>query len=71
MPMPKAAVNKNDLTFFRKNDIWFSGQILPVQPVPIAHGVEDSTYDHFRAGVNGSDGLHDFASLFCGAEVDH
>jgi hypothetical protein len=71
MPVPKAAVDEDDLTFFYKNDIRFSRQALSVQSVPIAQGEQCSTYDHLRPGMNRSNGLHDFAALLYRAEVYH
>ena len=66
MPMPKAAMNKNDLSQSWKSEVWLAWQIAAVQPIPFAHCVDHSAHGHFRGCVAAFDRPHGFAAGFRG-----
>jgi hypothetical protein len=51
MTVPKASVHKDGNPMLRKNYIGFSGKILSVQAVPVAHFVEHRSDAQFWLGV--------------------
>lgn len=63
MHVPEASVDKYDLTMFWKNEIRFSGQILPVQPKAKSHLVNQRTNDNFRFCVPVANPRHIEATL--------
>lgn len=58
MHVPETAMNEDDLTSRRKNQVRLSRKVFPVQPVTIAHPMYEATHCHFRACVFGPDGTH-------------
>ena len=46
--MPITAMNKNDLPSGSKNQIWFPGEFLIVQPVPKSQRVDQTANSPFR-----------------------
>jgi len=49
--MPKATVNKNDFSHAWKDQIWLARQVISVQSVSLAHGVNHAAHDHFGGCV--------------------
>lgn len=49
--MPEAAVNENHLSTRREHEIGRSGQSSVVQPIAVAHAVDQSAHGHLRLGV--------------------
>jgi hypothetical protein len=64
MAMPKAAVNKNDLTTAWKRYIGLSGQSSVVKAVPIPCPPQNPPDAQLWAGMSRPDGLHNPSSLF-------
>lgn len=59
MLMPKASVNLDDSTMARQDDIWLAGQVTPVQPEPIPHGMKAPAHKKLRLRVLLSVASHD------------
>lgn len=51
MLVPEASMNENHFPAGRKNNIWFSGEVLAVQPESIAHAVEHPSQQKFGGCV--------------------
>jgi len=68
--MPKASVNENDLAQLRKHQIWDSGKIAHMKPIPETHAMDEAADNHLRPGVRSSNARHLLASLLLG-EVVH
>jgi hypothetical protein len=68
MLVPKAAVNKNDNTIFRKDDIGGPRKIFHVQPIAKATGMKKFPSLHFWGSVLASDARHHPAS---GRRIDY
>jgi hypothetical protein len=49
--MPKAAINKDDLSPGRENDVGAAREILAMQAKTIAHRVDDTSYGKLRERV--------------------
>lgn len=62
--MPKATVNKHDLSTARQYNVGRAGQVLAVQPEPIIHGVEKAPHAKFGRRVAPSHGQHAEADLW-------
>jgi hypothetical protein len=62
--VPKTAMNENCSVVFWQNDIWFTRQVLHVQPEPVAHCMNLRTNNQFRLRVFGVDPRHVPASFF-------
>ena len=71
MPVPEAAVNENDLSPARKNDIRLSRKVLPVKAEPVAKCVEFPADNQLRPCVLGLDRPHNPTSLLDCASIDH
>jgi len=52
MPMPKAAMDKNDLSFTWENQVWATWQISPVETVTVPHGVNHAPHCHLGACIS-------------------
>ncbi len=39
--VPETAMHKNNCPVFRKNNIWFSGQIFPMESEPVTHSMQE------------------------------
>ncbi|ODA36497.1 hypothetical protein A6X21_02095 [Planctopirus hydrillae] len=64
VPVPEAAMHKDDCPVLGEHDIRFSGQILAVQSETISHPVEQRSYDQLWLRVPISDAGHVPASVF-------
>lgn len=64
VPVPKAAVNKNDLSTLPKDQIRASRQILRVQPIPVAEGENEPADDHLWSCVTRANSRHDLGAFF-------
>lgn len=62
--VPKAAVNKNDLSTLPEYQIRASRQILRVQPIPVAEGENKPSDDHLRSRVTRANARHDLGAFF-------
>jgi hypothetical protein len=69
--MPKATMYQNSRLQLDQDNVRLAGQILPVQPEPVSHPVEDLPDSHFRQSVLRTDPPHDFRAAFLGVEVGH
>lgn len=69
MAVPEAAVDENRLAAAGENDIRPSGQVLAMEAIAVAHGVETAADNHLRLGVATLDRLHDAPALLGGAGV--
>jgi hypothetical protein len=56
--MPKASMDKDQLTAIFENDIRLSGKILNVQPITISESVKGLTHPEFRLCILAPDLLH-------------
>jgi hypothetical protein len=57
-------VDKNDLPAANKNDVRLTRQLLDVERIAVAHGVEQASHANFRCGVRSCNGSHALATLF-------
>ena len=62
--MPETAVHKNRYAKFWENDVGLSGQVLPVQPKPVAEAMKKASDTNLRSGVRATYGSHVAAALF-------
>lgn len=49
--MPKASMDLDDCAIARQDDVRLTGQVAPMQPEPVAHGMEASANKEFRLRV--------------------
>jgi hypothetical protein len=49
--MPEAAMNKDDLSTARKNDVGFARQILSMEAKAITQSMQGAPDDEFRASI--------------------
>lgn len=61
--MPKASVDENHFSAAYEREIGLSGQIVTMKTVTVAHLVNQTPYNHFRAGILSPDPPHNMASL--------
>lgn len=71
MGVPKATVDEDCLPKLWKHDIWCSGQVLPVESEPIAHGMQKAPHDQFGCRIFRADARHERAPALLGSIVDH
>jgi NADPH-dependent 2,4-dienoyl-CoA reductase/sulfur reductase-like enzyme len=64
-------VDENHFSSAGKHDVGFAGKVFSVKAEPIAEAVQRPPYNSFWACVFAPNGLHDAASLFSGARIDH
>lgn len=64
MPVPKAAMHKDDSAAFRQHNVRLSGQILAVEPETISELMQERADLSFRRCVGRMDATHDVASFF-------
>jgi hypothetical protein len=69
--VPETAVHEDRDTVSRKDDVWRSWQIAPVQPETVAHGEQSASHDHFRFGIFASNPGHHPASDLPGDNIRH
>lgn len=69
MPVPEAAVNKDDRSVFRKNNVRFAGERFDVFPEAVSRAVQHGAENDFRPGVPVTDSRHVPASLFFGEMI--
>lgn len=69
MPMPEAAMNKDDGMPFRKNEIRLSGQVAGMQPVPKTTGMQPAPDQKFGSGILSPDYRHVPAAGFGGVDI--
>lgn len=62
MSMPEATVDKDGLAARPEDKVWLSGEVFAVEPVPVAHGVNQPAHDHLGLRVRGFDRSHDVAA---------
>jgi hypothetical protein len=66
VPVPEAAVDEDHGFVFRQDDIRFTGQIVDVQPKPVAHPMQQPPDDKLRGRVFPADSPHvPRAPFFC------
>lgn len=58
MLMPETAMHKYNLLLCRKNDVWSTGQIISMQPIPVAVAMKHLTHKKLRLHTNASDRPH-------------
>lgn len=63
VPVPEAAMHENNGASGHENQIGPAGQGPAMQPIAIAHCGEQSTHDHFGAGVFSAYGGHATGAL--------
>jgi hypothetical protein len=63
MPVPKTSVHEDYGAAARERKIRSAGHISAMKPIPIAHAMYETAYDHFGAGVTGPDRPHRLAAL--------
>src|SRR4051812_273979 len=61
--VPKAAMNKNQLSLAWKNHVGTTRQRAYVQPISIAQRMHKPAHDHFRTCVLASNSLHRCSSI--------
>lgn len=62
MLVPETSVDEYDLAPRRKDEVWISGQVFPVQPVAVPHTVHEPAHGHFRLHVLTSNAPHVLAA---------
>ena len=62
--MPKATMDKDGHAELRQHQVWFTRQILTMQAVSEARGVERLSDEPFGAGVPTANGRHIAATRF-------
>ena len=62
--MPKTAVNENCPASRNEDNVRLAGQILSMQPIPVAHSMEESPNGKLRTCVLALHRLHDAPTLF-------
>ena len=60
--MPKTAMNEDNLLQAREDKVGFARQVLPVQPIAVAHRMNKAAHHHLRHHSLGLDVGHDFAT---------
>lgn len=63
MPMPEAAMHKDDLSPAREHKVRLPRQVRLVQPIPVTHAVDDLPNAHFGLRILVLDTPHPFASF--------
>lgn len=71
MPVPKAPVQKDHLPAGRKYQVWTTGQVTSVQPIPVSHTVHEPTKLHLGLRILVAHTGHALASLFARKGVSH
>ena len=56
--VPEAAVDEDHLSTARKDQVWFTRQILPVEPIAIAGSIQEPPHEHLWLGVSAADASH-------------
>lgn len=62
MSVPKATVDKDGLAARAEDKVWLAGEVLAVEPVSIAHCVNQPAHDHLGSRVRRLDRPHDVAA---------
>jgi hypothetical protein len=63
MPVPKTAMNEDDLTIFGEDKVWFARKAGDMQAKSVTARVHNAPHQYFRLRVLASDERHPFASL--------
>ena len=71
MLMPETAMHENHLPSRREDEVWLARQVSTVQPVPVAHRMQEAPHGHFGLHSLGPDARHDLASTLWIYGVDH
>lgn len=61
--MPETAVDQDDLSEAREDEVWASGQARMVKPEPVSKAVGKAPHGPFRACILSLDPRHDAASI--------
>ncbi len=69
MPVPVAAMNKNDCAVSGKDDVRFPGEVFSVEPVAVAIRPKPFAHHHLGARVLPLDSGHVEAALFWRMDV--
>ena len=72
MPVPKAAVDKDDGAIFWQDEVGSAGQRFVFRPIhreAVTKAVEHRAQGELRFGVASADARHDFGALFGGEDV--
>ena len=69
--VPIATVDENHLPARRKDDVWRSRQVSPMQAEAIPEPVQKPTKDDFRLSVFRPHARHDEAAAVWGDVIDH
>ena len=71
MLMPETAMHENHLPSRREDEVRLARQVSTVQPVPVAHRMQEAPHGHFGLHSLGPDARHDLASTLWIYGVDH
>jgi hypothetical protein len=69
--VPETAVDKNTHTVSRQNDVGFAWQIVPVEPKPVAHGMQQPSHNKLGLGVFAANAAHELAALMRAQSIGH
>jgi hypothetical protein len=71
VPVPKAAMNKNDLLASSEYKIWLTRNATAMKPVPVAEAMDEFSDRHLGPGVFAVNPSHSLASRFPGEGIGH
>jgi hypothetical protein len=71
VPVPKTPVDQHDYAPSGQHHVRLAGEVLPVQPEPVAHSVQRAANLHFRPGVPAGDTAHDLGPPRLAVNVCH
>lgn len=68
--MPETTMHEDDFSSLSENDVRFPREVLSVETVAVAQGMEHAADTEFRLSVLAANAAHPFAA-FCGGERVH
>jgi hypothetical protein len=71
MLVPETPVHKDDLLLIGECQVWFTGQVAPMEPEATAQLTRDSTDAYFRFGMPSADGAHIGTALILRDRIRH
>jgi hypothetical protein len=71
VPVPKAAMYKNDLLQPGKSQIRTAGQVIPVQPESVSQTVRKTAHPELSLGVAAAHGSHYPGAMLSRKSIDH
>lgn len=71
LTMPEAPVHEDHLPARPEHKVWRTGQVAPVQPVPVAHSMHEAPHSRLGTGALAPDAGHELAALLWGEGIGH